>query len=120
MKNKKDRNGAIARRTGGKVGEPIEGVVNGPVGATRLAAILRDRLRQSVCADGNSMVEWHQRQFSVAALTCLMIRSLLQASEPGAESESSPKCLAIDSKPLQAKSGHQRQSLMSFSSSATT
>jgi hypothetical protein len=46
-KSKKDRIAAIAKATGGKVGEPIDGVVNGPVGATRLAAILSARLRPS-------------------------------------------------------------------------
>ncbi len=44
---KKQRIASIAKGMGGRVGEPIEGIVHGPVGAARLAAIMSERLRPS-------------------------------------------------------------------------
>ncbi len=46
-KSSKERIEAIAKKIGGKVKAPIEGVVHGPVGAARLAAIMSARLQPS-------------------------------------------------------------------------
>jgi len=46
-KSSKARIATIAKKTGGIVKSPIEGVVYGPVGATRLAAIMSARLQPS-------------------------------------------------------------------------
>jgi len=46
-KSKKERIASIAKATGGKLGVPIEGLVHGPVGAARLAAIMSARLQPS-------------------------------------------------------------------------
>ena len=46
-KSKKERIADIARASGGKLGDPIEGVVYGPIGAARLAAIINARLQPS-------------------------------------------------------------------------
>lgn len=45
--SKRDRINAIASAMGGTVGEPIDGVLHGPAGAARLAAIMSARLQPS-------------------------------------------------------------------------